>query len=202
MTPQVREQLRLITQRLPAPARGLARWLWLHFQGASLLAATLVGFVPSHLVRRFLYRHLFGVGLGRGSIIHWQTRFFRPSGVRIGEDCNIGNNAFLDGRSGLTIGDRVTTGAEIMIYTLQHDIDDPAFGAVGAPVFVDDYVYIGPRAVILPGVRIGRGAVVAAAAVVTRDVPEFAVVAGVPARVIGERRRDLDYRPDFAMPFQ
>jgi maltose O-acetyltransferase len=145
---------------------------------------------------------MFGIGLGKGSIIHWQTRFFGPSGIRIGDYCNIGNNAFLDGRSGLTIGNCVVTGAEIMIYTLQHDIDSPVFELDGGPVTIEDYVYIGPRAIVLPNVRIGYGAVVAAGAVVTKDVPAFAVVAGVPATFVRERQADLDYRPDFAMPFQ
>jgi acetyltransferase-like isoleucine patch superfamily enzyme len=149
-----------------------------------------------------MYRHAFRVRIGRGSIIHWQTRFFEPSGVRIGEHSNIGNSAFLDGRRSISIGDRVATGAEIMIYTLQHDVDSPTFAVSGGPVIIEDDVYIGPRAIVLPGVRVGRGAVIGAGAVVTADVPAYTVVGGVPARFIRERRRDLNYRPDFAMPFQ
>jgi len=149
-----------------------------------------------------MYRHVFGVHIGQGSIIHWQTLFFHPRGVHIGDYCNIGNNAFLDGRSTWTIGHRVAIGAEVMIYTLQHDIDSPTFDATGGPVVIEDYVYIGPRAIILPNVRIGCGAVVAAGAVVTKDVPAFAVVGGVPAQFIRERNHNLNYCPDFAMPFQ
>lgn len=163
---------------------------------------TLVGLVPSHHFRRFVYRHVFGVGLGRKTIVHWQARFFHPSGVRIGDYCNIGNNAFLDGRRDIVIGNYVATGAEVMIYTLQHDIDSPGFDATGGPVVIDDYVYLGPRVIVLPNLRIGEGAAVAAGAVVTRDVAPYTVVGGVPARFIRERTRDLNYRPDFAMPFQ
>lgn len=190
-----------IETRLPRWTVACLRRIWLLLQGFSLFLVNAAGHIPSHRIRRLVYR-LFGVKIGRGSIVHWQTRFFKPSGVDIGEHCNIGNGAFLDGRCGLKIGDRVATGAEIMIYTLQHDIDSPSFEPVGGPVTIEDYVYIGPRVIILPNVRIGKGAVLAAGAVVTRDVPSYAVVAGVPARIVRERNRNLDYRPDFAMPFQ
>jgi maltose O-acetyltransferase len=193
---------RSIISKLPSGMQRFLRYLWVLYQGAMLFAINLAGSVPSHLFRRFVYRSLFGVHIGKGSIIHWQTRFFNPRGVQIGEYCNIGNNAFLDGRRGLTIGNRVSTGAEVMIYTLQHDIDSSTFDVIGAPVIIGDYVYIGPRAIILPGVQIGYGAVIAAGAVVTDDVPTYAVVGGVPAHYIRERNHDLDYRPDFAMPFQ
>jgi len=186
----------------PKLLRRFVRWLWINYKGFVLFAITLVGLVPSHYFRRFMYRHIFGVRLGRGSIVHWQTRFFYPPGVRIGNNCNIGTNAFLDGRGGLEIGNRVATGADIIIYTLQHDIDNPGFGITGGPVIIEDYVYIGPRTTILPNVRIGYGAVVAAGAVVTHDVPPYTIVGGVPAHVIRERRHQLDYLPDFAMPFQ
>jgi len=189
-------------QLLPLWGQRMLKQFWKYFQGAVLFGIYLVGWVPSHHFRRFFYRHLFGVQLGSGSIIHWQTRFFQPNNIHIGKYCNIGNNAFLDGRRGITIGNFVATGSEIMIYTLQHDIDSPTFEVTGGPVMIGDYVYIGPRAIILPNVRIGIGAVVAAGAVVTSDVPDYAVVGGIPARFIRERRHDLNYHPDFAMPFQ
>jgi maltose O-acetyltransferase len=195
-------RLKPLGKRLPLGLQRLLRTLWLYLQGARIFAVNVVGAIPSHHFRRFMYRHVFGVRIGAGSIIHWRTHFFGPEGVRIGAYCNIGNNAFMDGRSGLTIGNRVATGSEIMIYTLQHDIDSPSFAVAGGPVTIEDYVYIGPRAIILPNVKIGYGAVIAAGAVVTRDVPAYAVVGGVPAQFIRERSHQLDYRPDFAMPFQ
>jgi maltose O-acetyltransferase len=191
-----------IYKRLPAPLGRLARSLWLYLVGFELFLLTLTGLVPSHHFRRFVYRHLYGMRLGKGSIIHWQARFFNPSTIVIGEYCNIGNNVFMDGRRGITIGNNVATGSEVMIYTLQHDIDHPEFAVTGGPVVIEDYVYLGPRVVVLPGVHIGYGAVVAAGAVVTKDVPAYALVGGVPAKYLRERSHDLNYHPDFAMPFQ
>ena len=202
MVAQIYRLAKRAQPKIPPLLVTILRQCWIYYQGFALFAITLVGIIPSHHVRRFLYRHVFGVRLGSGSIIHWHTRFFEPSGVTIGQDCNIGTDAFLDGRRGINIGNNVATGAEVIIYTLQHDMDSPTFEVSGGPVTIEDYVYIGARAIILPGIQIGRGAVVAAGAVVSHDVPAYAIVAGVPARFVRERRRDLNYRPDFAMPFQ
>jgi acetyltransferase-like isoleucine patch superfamily enzyme len=195
-------RLRSIHRKLPATWRKRISLAWLYLQGFRLWLATLTGFIPSHRARLFLYRHLFGVNIGRGSTIHWQCRFFAPEGVSIGANTIIGNNAFLDGRCGLTIGSRVMTAAEVAIYTLQHDIDDPMFVHKGAPVVIEDYAYVGPRVIILPGVRVGEGAVIAAGAVVTEDVAAYTLVGGVPARFIRNRSRQMYYVPDFRMPFQ
>lgn len=202
MSPSSYDQARRIYKKLPAPIGKLARSLWLYVVGFELYLLTLTGLVPSHHFRRFVYRHLYGMHLGKGSIIHWQARFFDPARIAIGDYCNIGNNVFMDGRRGITIGNNVATGSEVMIYTLQHDIDHPGFDVIGGPVVIEDYVYLGPRVVVLPGVHIGYGAVAAAGAVVTKDVPAYALVGGVPAKYLRERSHDLDYHPDFAMPFQ
>ena len=89
-----------------------------------------------------------------------------------------------------------------MVYTAQHDIDSPSFAAEGGPVTIGNLVYLGPRVIILPQVRIGEGAVVCAGCVVTHDVDPYTVVCGVPARFIRYRSTRLDYLPDFEMPFQ
>ncbi len=153
----------------------------------------LVGCVPSHHFRRLCYR-LAGVKIGKGSTIHMHAVFYDPRNIRIGRDTIVGEGAVLDGRDKLIIGDHVDIASEVMIYNGQHDIQSSDFHAIFAPVEIDDYVFIGPRAIIQPGVKIGRGAVIAAGAVVVKDVEEFSIVGGVPAKEIAKRRKDLNYK--------
>lgn len=153
-----------------------------------------VGYIPSHHIRRFFYR-VFDMKIGKGSTIHMMARIYDPRYITIGNDTIIGERATLDGRKqlpeskgGLEIGNHVDIASEVMIWTSQHDVNDPTFGAIEAKVTIGDYVFIGPRAIILPGITIGKGAIVAAGAVVTKDVSEMSIVAGVPAKEI--RKRD------------
>lgn len=161
---------------------------------SELLILRLVSIIPIYTIRWLAYKAA-GVKIGAGSHFHIGTQFYYPLGVSVGKGCVIGQNAFLDGRERLRIGNYVDIASEVMIYNSEHDINDGNFRAVSAPVVIGDYVFIGPRVIILPGVTIGRGAVVAAGAVVTKDVPEYAIVGGVPAQVIGERKiKDLHYK--------
>lgn len=153
-----------------------------------------VGHVPLHCARRFFYR-LAGVRIGKGSTVHMWCNFFDPHGIYIGEDTIVGEHAFLDGREALKIGDHVDIASEVLIYNSQHNVDAEDFRAEEAPVEIEDYVFIGPRAIILPGVKIGEGAVVAAGAVVVKDVVPYTIVGGVPAQFIRERKqKNLHYR--------
>ncbi|HEX7042105.1 MAG TPA: DapH/DapD/GlmU-related protein [Patescibacteria group bacterium] len=153
-----------------------------------------VGCVPSHHVRRFFYR-LCGVKIGKGSTIHMGAVFYDSRNVSIGEDTIIGENAVLDGRDKLAIGNHVDIASEVMIYNSEHDLQDPNFSPIEREVVIEDYVFIGPRAIILPGVHIGRGAVVAAGAVVTKNVLENSIVGGVPAKEISKRNiKEYSYK--------
>lgn len=149
--------------------------------------------VPFALLRHFAFK-LSGLQIGEGSVIHMGVRFFSPRGIKIGEDAKVGYSSFLDGRASLIIGSHVDIASEVMIYNSEHDLDSPDFKARENPVEIEDYVFIGPRAIILPGVKIGKGAIVAAGAVVTRDVEAFSIVGGVPAKEIGVRKnKNLRY---------
>lgn len=152
-----------------------------------------VGYIPIHHIRRLYYR-IAGIHIGQGSTIHMGTRFYDPRNIWIGEDTIIGEGAVLDGRDELRIGHHVDLASEVMIYNSEHNLEDGQFSPITAPVTIEDYVFIGPRAIILPGVVIGKGAVVAAGAVVTKSVEPYAIVGGVPAKVIGDRQnKELNY---------
>ena len=145
-----------------------------------------VGVIPIHHVRRLFYR-LAGMQIGNGTSIHTGLKLYDPAGITIGKDTVIGEDAVLDGRGKLVIGNHVALASGVMVYNSQHDIRDPQFAAITLPVYIDDYVFVGPRVIILPGVHIGKGAVVGAGAVVTKDVLPGVVVGGVPAIPIGDR---------------
>lgn len=172
---------------------------WLDFE---LMILRWVGHIPSHTIRKLKYKFS-GIKIGKGSVIHMWANFFQPKNIEIGEDTIIGDHAFLDGRRKIKIGNHVDIASYVMIYNSEHDLSEGFFSAIEEDVEIEDYVFIGPRAIILPGVKIGKGAVVAAGAVVTKDVAEYAIVAGVPAKAIGERsNKKLNYRLGRARLFQ
>lgn len=161
----------------------------------------LICHVPSHTVRRSWYRAI-GIEIGPNSAIHLGTRilFFGPGHLRrnnvtIGSHSIVNRDCVLDCRGPLTIGDNVSISAEVEILTSSHLWQEPGFHDDLQAVVIEDHAWIGTRATILPGTRVGRGAVVSAGAVRGGDVPELGVVTGVPARVIGKRPDTaLDYR--------
>jgi acetyltransferase-like isoleucine patch superfamily enzyme len=164
-----------------------------------LIFATLTGYVPLSIVRIVLYRAVFGVDIPKDSVIFGRCRFKDPSNVHVGHNTIIGGDVFLDGRHGLYIGDNVSIGQQVLIFTREHDINSPTFEGVGGPVVIEDRAFLGSRVTILPEVRIGTGAVVASGAVVVKDVEPWTLVGGVPAKFI-KRRPVLDYVLDTSQP--
>lgn len=156
--------------------------------------------LPGYALRHFYYRRVCGLRIGERSSIHHGV-FITGWKIEIGDHSTVGRHSYLDGRGGLTIGSCVSVSPDVHLITAQHDMNDPDFANVLAPIVIEDYVWIGSRATVLPGVRIGRGAVVAAGAVVTRDVAPLTVVGGVPARPIGERKPGMRYVCDWFYPF-
>lgn len=145
--------------------------------------------MPGNAFRVGALRLLFRARIGRN------TRIWRglkldgmcESNIVIGNDCEIPRGALFNCSEGLVIGDHVFLGHGVCFYGAGHDVDDPRMPANYAPIRVENNAWIASHATVLMGVTVGRGAVVAYGAVVTRDVPAWAVVGGVPARFIRYR---------------
>ena len=154
-----------------------------------------VGLIPSHHIRRFVYKAL-GAEIGKNVVFHFRTEVRYPSCLKIGEGTIIGDNALLAAQRGLTIGKNVNLSSNVSIYSGAHDHRDPYFRSTPAttrPVNIGDRFWIGSNAIILTGVNIGEGAVVCAGCVVTKDVEPYTVVAGISAKKVNERPRNLKY---------
>ena len=156
-----------------------------------------VGHCPFRRVRKVYLRGWLG-GLGAGTGVQMGCRFLNGRKVHFGARNVINFGCLFDGRKfHIYTGDDVSIGPEATILSLGHDPQSPVFADRGGDVFIGNRVWIGYRALILPGVKIGEGAVIGAAAVVTKDVESYAIVAGNPARHIGERTRDLKFRLNY-----
>jgi len=159
-----------------------------------------IGRIPS----RSLRRGFLGLWLGRhgpGTGVQLGCRFLNGRKVFLGDRNVVNHGCLFDGRSyPIRIGNDVSIGPEAVILTLGHDPQSPDFADRGGEVIIGHHAWIACRALVLPGVKIGEGAVIAAGAVVTRDVEPYAIVAGSPARKVGERNRDLRYRLHYS-PF-
>lgn len=152
--------------------------------------------INSHHIRNFFYKNVYLMGFGKNVVVYSGLEVRKPTCLEIGEGSIIGDGAILDARAGITIGKNVNFSSNVSIWTMQHDYRDPLFRCMSGhygPVVIGDRVWIGPNTVILHSVTIGEGAVVAAGAVVTKDVPPYSLVGGVPAKVIGSRPDNLSY---------
>jgi acetyltransferase-like isoleucine patch superfamily enzyme len=158
--------------------------------------------IPSHTIRLFFYRKFMVFNIGEGSSIFMGCKFDCAKGLTIGINSVINARCRLDSRGGLLIGDNVSISEEVIILTADHDMDTPNFAGRNKNVIIGDYVWIGTRAMILPGVNIGKGAVVAAGSVVTKNVNDFEVVGGIPAKFIKKRSENLYYKLYYQRVFQ
>ena len=144
-------------------------------------------------IRKF-YLFLFGIKLASGSSIHRGCKFFHVGNFSMGMGGVINFGCYLDNRRGIKIGNNVGIAHNTKIYTLGHNIDSPKFETKGAPVVIEDNVFIFSNAIIMPGVTIHEGAIVLAGSVVTKDIGSRIVVGGNPATPIRKRIAAIDYK--------
>ena len=161
-----------------------------------------VSSIPSHTFRLWFYRKVMGFNIGCESAVLMDCSFDCAKGFTIGRNSIINGRCRLDNRGELTIGNNVSVSSDVIILTADHDVNSPDFSGRNRQVVIDDYVWVGTRAMILPGVKIGKGAVIGAGSVVTKNVEPYNVVAGVPAKFIGTRNDDLKYTVSYRRLFQ
>lgn len=161
--------------------------------GGSIQLSHILGRFPSKTLRRFFITRVFKVDIAESTQVYKWREIRLGSSIHIGSGTIIGADAILDGRKEIYIGHSVNISSEVALWTLQHDPQSPDFGTKGGPISIGNRAWISFRATILPGVTIGEGAVVAAGSVVTKDVPPYTIVGGIPAKPIGSRSSEVDY---------
>jgi maltose O-acetyltransferase len=180
-----------LTQLLREETEGL--------HGRLLLAQLLVAPLPYHTGTRIraLVLRLAGFEIGHGTVFWGMPTLTGPGNFRsrlvIGRFCWFNVGCFLDLGHTITIGDHVSVGQQVMLLTTSHEIGTTARRAAAPytrPITIENGAWLGARSVILPGITVGAGAVVAAGAVVTKDVPPNMMVGGVPAQRLRELTSD------------
>ncbi|MGQ0604429.1 MAG: acyltransferase [Anaerolineales bacterium] len=143
-----------------------------------------------------------------GAVLHvYNFRNMPHAGITIGRDSLIGEYTVIRGQGGVHIGDRVYTSPFTQIIAVNHVFDDRTKpfveqGITAEGIVIEDDVWLGANVVVVDGVRIGQGAVIAAGAVVTKDVPPYTVVAGVPAKPIKTIGENGQVNPDRVIYFE
>jgi maltose O-acetyltransferase len=146
---------------------------------------------PCRKIRGFLFNRITD---SNGINVNIQRKSFFSANVKLGNNSGIGYRCYIQGPT--LIGNNVMMAPEVLIYTINHEtsnIEIPMCQqGITSPktVQIEDDVWIGTRAIILPGVTIGNGSIIAAGAVVTKDVPPYTVVGGNPAKILRDRRAE------------
>jgi acetyltransferase-like isoleucine patch superfamily enzyme len=176
------DSLKRFWWNLKSEARGVAFWL---LAGVPLKTGI---WLRSKLIGRF-FQHF-----GQGTVVQAGMRVTNPERIWIGSNCNFAQGVFITGGGGVRIGDWVGFGPDVKVWSVNHKFDDPNTpwllqGWDLKPVVIEDDVWLGANVFVMPGVTIGKGAIVSACAVVAKSVPPYSLVAGNPARVVGWRKR-------------
>ena len=164
-----------------------------YFIGLALINAV-HGLLPFAL-RPALYK-LCGFRIARSATLQGGVRFFHVRRLAIGDGTLVNRGVYLDNRGGITIGEQVSIAHDCRLYSLGHDLHDGLFTDKAGPLRVDDHCVLVAGAMLMPGVHLGRGAVVMAGSVVTKDVAPMRIVGGNPARDLGPREGEPSYKLD------
>jgi putative colanic acid biosynthesis acetyltransferase WcaF len=149
---------------------------------------------PLSSLRSFLLR-LFGASIGKGVVIKPGVRVKYPWHLLVGSNSWIGEDVWIDNLTLVTIGANICISQGAYLCTGNHDWSNPSFGLEVKPITIEDGSWIGARALICPGVHVGRCAVAAAGSIVTRNIPAFEIHAGNPAGFVKKREFRIQSSP-------
>ncbi len=139
--------------------------------------------------------------IGHKSTIFMGCKFDAARGLSIGDNSVIQGDCRIDTRGGIIIGNNVSISNSTILLTVDHDVTSPHFSTRAKQMVIEDYVWIGTRAMVLLVSKVAIGSVIAAGSVVTKNVEEYKVVAGIPARAIKNRSNCLSYSIDYVRLF-
>ena len=176
----------------------LYRWVRAFFM--EFVLNSCLHLIPFWAIRR-TYLKMVRAKIGKGTFVMKNVYIQSPNRLQIGDYSHINRGVVLDARGDIIIGSSVSVSHNVNIMTGGHDHMSPNFTGVFKPIVIKDYAWIGVGATILQGVTIGKGAVVCAGAVVNKDVGDYEIVGGVPAKKIGERTKELQYKCVWNTPF-
>lgn len=160
----------------------------------------IINFIPIWGLRKQFLKTL-GMKIGAKTEINMSQIILAPPNISLGDNVHINRNCLIDGRGKIVIGNNVSISYFTKLLTGSHLVNSDDFEYVTKPIVIDDFVWIGCNAIVLPGCRIGRGAVICSGSVVTKDVGPMQIVAGIPAKRIGMRNSSLSYNVKWNVPF-
>ena len=163
------------------------------YYAVTLWGNRVINKLPSRHLRKAFYSML-GAKMGKNCFPCRRVEILLPKGLKLGDGVAVGWYAELDARGGITVGHDTNISSHVKLITGSHDINDPEFTADFLPIHIGHHCWIGTGAMILQGVSIGDGAVVAAGAVVCKDVEPWTVVGGIPAKKIQDREQSILYQ--------
>lgn len=172
---------------------GMSKPLKVVYYAVTLWGNRIINKLPSRHIRKWFYQ-IMGAKIGKNCFPCRRVEILLPKGLEIGDGVGIGWFAELDARGGIKVGHDTNISSHVKLITGSHDINDPDFTADFLPIHIGHHCWIGTGATVLQGVKIGDGAVVAAGAVVTKDVESWTVVGGVPAKTITKRKQKATYK--------
>lgn len=161
--------------------------------GIEFMVNDILPHIPFWRIRK-AYLRLVGMHIGQDTYITKKNYIMSPWLINIGKYGHINRDCTLDGRGIIEIGNSVSISHGVKLMTGSHDIQNCYFPGIYEKITIEDYAWLGVNCIILKGITIGKGAVVAAGAVVTKNVPDYTIVAGIPAKPIGKRKENLAYK--------